>query len=136
MNISHLLFDQGLAHASNIENLSEDVQRVWNGTLDRFAPEPSLNSVETDMLIAIRRFNNSGTPLWNFRAGGEELMRLKKWLLRFGEASRELRLMVADFVEWLANGKPTWDAYRALTSGLLIALDKQPGVRPVPLGET
>ena len=41
-----------------------------------------------------------------------------------------------NFVDWLANGSPPWAAYRAFMSGRLIALDKQPGVRPVGVGET
>ena len=52
---------------------------------------------------------------------------MQHWILRFGAASAELRLIVGDFVEWLGNGRPPWDAYRALMSGRLIALDKIPG---------
>ena len=37
---------------------------------------------------------------------------------------------------WLANGIPPWMAYRAFMSGRLIALDKQPGLHPVGVGET
>ena len=61
---------------------------------------------------------------------------LQHWLLRFGAASAELRLIVRDFVEWMGNGNPPWAAYRAFMSGQLIALDKQPGIRPVGVGET
>ena len=49
---------QGLAHASNMENLRKEVQRICSGTSDRFVPEPYQNSVQADILIAIRRFNN------------------------------------------------------------------------------
>ena len=63
-------------------------------------------------------------------------MSLQHWLLRFGAASAELRLIVGEFVEWLGNGCPPWAAYRALMSGRMIALDKQPGIRPVGVGET
>ena len=63
-------------------------------------------------------------------------MSLQHWLLRFGAASAELRRVVGDFVEWLGNGRPPWAAYRALMSSRLIALDKQPGIRPVGVGET
>ena len=45
-------------------------------------------------------------------------------------------MIVGDFVEWLGNGRPPWATYRALMSGRLIALDKQPGIRPVVVGET
>ena len=63
-------------------------------------------------------------------------MSLKHWLLRFGAASAELRLIVRDFVEWLGIGRPPCAAYWALMSGRMIALDKQPGIRPVRVGET
>ena len=63
-------------------------------------------------------------------------MLLQHWLLHFGEASGELRLIVGDFEEWLGNGQQPWAAYRALMSGWMIALDKQPGIRTVGVGET
>ena len=44
-------------------------------------------------------------------------------------------LIVGDFTEWLDNGRPLWDAQRELISGWLIALYKQPGIRPVGMGE-
>ena len=66
--------------------------------------------------------------------GGTDSVSLQHWLLRFGAASVEIRLIVGDFVEWLGNGRPPWAAYRALMSGQLIALDKQPGIRPVRVG--
>ena len=62
--------------------------------------------------------------------GGKDSVSLQHWLLRFGAASAELRLIVGDFVEWLGNERPPWYAYRSLMSGQLIALDKQPGIRP------
>ena len=38
-------------------------------------------------------------------------------------------------MDWLANGIPPWAAYRSFVSGRLMALDKQPFVRPVGVGE-
>ena len=35
----------------------------------------------------------------------------------------------------MSNGGPPWAAYRALMSVRLITLDKQPGIRPVRVGE-
>ena len=35
----------------------------------------------------------------------------------------------------MGNGRPPWAAYRALMSGQLIALDKQPGIRLVGVGK-
>ena len=68
--------------------------------------------------------------------GGTESVSLQHWLLRFGAASGEMRLIVADFAEWLINGQPPWAAYCAMMSGWMIALDKQPGVRLVGVGES
>ena len=45
-------------------------------------------------------------------------------------------LAVADFVEWPEIGRLSWTAYRAMMSIRLIALDKQPGLRPVRVVET
>ena len=39
-------------------------------------------------------------------------------------------------MDWMANQIPTWAAYWAFMSGRLIALDKQPGIRLVGVGET
>ena len=39
-------------------------------------------------------------------------------------------------MEWLGNGRPPWSAHRALMSGRLITLDKQPGIKPVGVGGT
>ena len=68
--------------------------------------------------------------------GGTDSISLHHWLLRFGAASGELRLIVAEVGEWLSNGRPPWAAYRALMSVRLVALDKSPGIRPVGIGAT
>ena len=65
---------------------------------------------------------------------GAVLVILQHWLLSFGEASNEFRLTVADFTEWLVNGRLPWDTYRALMSVGLIELDKQSWVRLVGVG--
>ena len=57
-------------------------------------------------------------------------------LLRVGAKSVKLRLIVGDFVKWLGNRSPPWAAYQALMSGQMIALDKQPGIRPVRVQDT
>ena len=46
-----------------------------------------------------------------------------------------LRLEMARWTEWLANEHPPWAAYRAVMACRLVALDKQPGTRPVGIGE-
>ena len=60
---------------------------------------------------------------------------LQKWLLKFEEDSTRLHTSVETFVDWKANGSPPWAAYWAFMSDRLIVLDKQPGVRPVGVGE-
>eukprot|EP00804_Cyclotella_cryptica_P015633 CCRYP_003626-RA/>CCRYP_003626-RA protein AED:0.41 eAED:0.41 QI:0/0/0/0.66/0.5/0.33/3/0/308 len=60
---------------------------------------------------------------------------LKCALLRYGKASSELREEMLEWTLWLGNTSPPWAAYRAMRQGRLVALDKQPGVRPVGIGE-
>ena len=74
----------------------------------------------TVTLVAVRLSGGAGPD-------GTDSVSLQHWLLSFGAASGELRLIVADFKEWLSN---------TMMSGRLIALDKQPGVRPVGVRET
>ena len=49
---------QGLAHASNMENIRKEFQRVCSGISDRFSPQPPQKAVQADILIAIRIFKN------------------------------------------------------------------------------
>ena len=67
--------------------------------------------------------------------GGVESEELHGWLLKCGDVSTRLRTSIETFVDWLANGIQSWAAYCAFMSGRLIVLDKQPGVRPVGVGE-
>jgi len=67
--------------------------------------------------------------------GGTDAVDLRNWLLRFGAQSETLRIEMAAWVEWLANESPPYAAYRATMMCRLVALDKQPGTRPVGIGE-
>jgi hypothetical protein len=67
--------------------------------------------------------------------GGTDAVALQSWLLRFGAESERLRAEMADLTLWLSNSHPPYAAYRALMACRLVALDKQPGVRPVGIGE-
>ena len=67
--------------------------------------------------------------------GGTDAVELSNWLLRFGRESEALREEMAAWTNWLANTSPPWAAYRALMANRLVALDKQPGTRPVGIGE-
>ncbi len=51
---------------------------------------------------------------------------------KFGEASKNLRAIVARFAGWLANGFP----HRALMTGHLLGLDKNLGVHPIGIVDT
>ena len=44
--------------------------------------------------------------------GGTDAVDLQKWLLTFGSASERLRAVLARITMWLANGSPSWAAYR------------------------
>ena len=67
---------------------------------------------------------------------GAEAIELHNWLLRFGCASEELRVIVASLADWMANSSPLWATYCALMAWRLVALNKRPGVRPVGIEET
>ena len=81
-------------------------------------------------IISIGRISGGAGP------GGTDSISLLHWLLRFGAASGELRLIVAEVCKWLSNGRTLRAAYCAFMSGRLIALDKSPGIRLVGIGET
>ncbi|KAL3815266.1 hypothetical protein ACHAXA_001878 [Cyclostephanos tholiformis] len=66
---------------------------------------------------------------------GVEAEMLKRWLLCHGAHSERLRGVMADWVVWLSNGSPPYDAYRAVNTVRTVALDKCPGVRLLGVGE-
>lgn len=68
--------------------------------------------------------------------GGSDAQAVSQLLLKFGTASRKLRIVMAKVGQWLANESPPWAAYRALMAGRLLAVDKCPGIRPIGVGET
>ena len=67
---------------------------------------------------------------------GAKAIELNNWLLRFGCASEELRVVVTRLTDWMANYSPPWAAYCTLMACHLVTLNKRPGVRPVGIGET
>ena len=72
-------------------------------------PELTPVDITNDTVTAVAGLISGGAG-----PGGTDSVSLQHWLLRFGAASAELRLIVGDFIEWMSNGRPPWDAYRAL----------------------
>ena len=67
---------------------------------------------------------------------GAEAIDMSNWLLHFGCAPEDFRVVVANLDDWVANSSPRWDAYHDLMACRLFALDKRPGVCPVGIGDT
>ena len=98
----------------------------------------------------VREYTQNSTP--NFTEGdvtwvaskisgaagalGSEVTDLLNWLLCFGCASYELRVVLTRMADWMAYSSPPWAAYCALMACRLVSLDKRLGVRPVSVGET
>ena len=100
-----------------------------------FEPHPSLPQplpleVTDEVVVKVAsRLSGGAGP------SGIDAVSLRNWLLRFGKESEALRISLAKFAEWMANGAPPWAALRALMACRLVALDKNPGVRPLGIGE-
>ena len=61
---------------------------------------------------------------------------LQRCILKFVEDRKKLRTSVEIFVDWMDDRSPPWSTYREFVSDYLIALDKQPGVHIIVVGET
>ena len=80
-------------------------------------PEMVPVDITDDVVVAVAgRLSGGAGP------GATDLVSLQHWLLRFRAASREIRLIVEEFGEWICNGRPPWAAYHAMMSGRLISL--------------
>lgn len=66
---------------------------------------------------------------------GVDALHLQSWINHQGTASENLSNELAIWCEWLANESPPYAAYRAFNYKRSVALDKQPGVRPLAIGE-
>jgi len=77
----------------------------------------------------VRKQSDSASP------SSTDAVELQNWLFHFGAVSENLLNELIHWTEWLANDSPSWAAYRAMMAYHLIAIDKQPGVHPVGVGE-
>ena len=108
---------------------------LLNDTHSAFEPYPALPTAiplcvtQDDVESICSRLSGAAGP------SGTDAVELANWLLRFGQESENLRGEMAAWTNWLANTHPPWAAYRAMMANRLVALDKQPGTRPVGIGE-
>ena len=89
-----------------------------------------LDFTEDDVTWVVSKLSSAASAM------GAEAMELCNWLLCFGSASEQFRVVVASLADWMANYSPPWAAYLTLMTCRLVGLDKRPGVRPVVIGET
>ena len=68
-------------------------------------PEMFPVNITDNLVLAV-----TGRLLGGAGPGGTDSVSIQHWLLRFGAASGELRQIVAEFGEWLRNGRPPWAA--------------------------
>jgi hypothetical protein len=105
---------------------------VGSATFEKYSeiPDPPYIDVTQDMIQKVAtRLSGAAGP------SGIDAVDLQNWLLRYGKESKALCEELAVWGSWLANESPPWAAYRAMMACQLVALDKQPGVRPVGIGE-
>ena len=84
---------------------------------------------DADQSVA-RKLSRSSDPV------GANSETLQEWVLNFEEYSKRLCSSVVNFDNLIANNSPPWAACSVFMYRCLIALDKQPGIRPVRVGET
>ena len=96
---------------------------------DDLPPFEDVDITEQAIERTARALHGSGGP-----AGGDSEL-WQALLLRHGAHSARLRGAVAALTRRLANSYVPWEEFRALKACRLVGLDKQPGVRPIGIGE-
>ena len=97
--------------------------------ISELPPPEKLNITSTVKKQARKLFGSSGPS-------GSDANHWFDALIRFGFESSRLRDLVSQLGNLIANEIISWRKIKTLLSCRLIALDKQPGVRPIGIGET
>ena len=66
---------------------------------------------------------------------GVDGVTLSDWLCSRKAASKRLRDALVKFTNWSFNNYTPWASHRELVACRLVALDKEPGVRPIGIGD-
>uniref|UniRef100_A0A1X7SXG4 Reverse transcriptase domain-containing protein n=1 Tax=Amphimedon queenslandica TaxID=400682 RepID=A0A1X7SXG4_AMPQE len=104
-----------------------------SSTLLTASPLPLLEDIEitgSHVGLVARRIQGSAGPCGCDSAHWQDI------LCRFGASSRRLCDSIAGLSRSLSNSLVDWSRIQALLANRLIALDKQPGIRPIGIGET
>ena len=101
----------------------------------------NIRNVQQNAYFYYRRYHGGRSQIGHAKTFGDSGLvdtdseALQGWLLKFEEDSKRLRTSVETFFDWISNKSLPLAAYCAFMSGRLVALDKQPGVCPVGVGE-
>ena len=113
-----------IKHTDPCENFEEAFLEC-----EELPPLVSVDVTGAHICHVARKIQGSGGP------GGTTASQWQSFLLRFGRSSERLRDEVAELTRRLANSLVEWNMIRALLANRLIALNKNPGVRPIGIGE-
>ena len=132
---SGILFPSDTSDGHSVQDVLEskhpDPTPTAYGTLHKYDETPPLVPVQItdDIVLKVARRLKGSCGL-----DGTNAHSLRSWLTRFKQSSKHLRDSLASLAQWMSNELVPWPAIRALLSCRLIALDKNPGVRPIGIG--
>lgn len=89
---------------------------------------PPIYLNEEDIKLRAKKLNSAAGM------DGVDGQTARYWITNFGDRSKRLREALARIAMILANGSPHYAMYRALNDARMLAVDKQPGVRPLACG--